>query len=387
MGRRAWLAGSVCLGALSLTACSGGTTVARLPAAAPPALPTPMAGSVPAAGGTWAVIPMGHLDQPRNTFWQLLHRSGGGAWTDDVAATATATNGGLLLAPAGSTLVVGVRASQRLRFTPLISTGDEASSWADGLVDAAVAARPAALAALGPGRALALVGPGGGSEVLAADGSLSSWRRLTSRAALAHSAATRSCALGRLTAVGYFRGRPSVGATCGRPGTVGLMVDSPDGWRLAGIGLPAALRTDRTEVLTIVSVAGRTTVLSAVAGPAGPELVAFSAGPSGRWATSAPYLLGRATVRALAFGPGQQLDVLTGPAGGGQRLAVVRPGGPSRLLPPPPPGTATVAAGPAGTLDAMAGAGDTLTVWQLDRGARSWVRRQRLHVPIPYGSS
>ncbi|HLH99529.1 MAG TPA: hypothetical protein VKV06_02005, partial [Acidimicrobiales bacterium] len=77
-------------------------------------------------------MPMGRLDQPINTFWQLLHLPrGGGRWSNQVEATATATNGGLVLAPAGSSLLVGIRPSTRLRFTPLIATTDAGRHWAN----------------------------------------------------------------------------------------------------------------------------------------------------------------------------------------------------------------------------------------------------------------
>ena len=65
------------------------------------ALPTPLATSVPAGGGTWATVAMGDLGQPLNTFWQLLFRPAGtNSWSDRVEATAVATNGGLVLASA-----------------------------------------------------------------------------------------------------------------------------------------------------------------------------------------------------------------------------------------------------------------------------------------------
>ena len=65
------------------------------------ALPTPLATSVPAGGGTWATVAMGDLGQPLNTFWQLLFRPAGTMWSDHVEATAVATNGGLVLASGG----------------------------------------------------------------------------------------------------------------------------------------------------------------------------------------------------------------------------------------------------------------------------------------------
>ena len=119
--------------------------------------PTPLATSVQTSDGTWATIPMGRLDEPLNTFWQLFYRPDGSVpWSNRVEATATATNGGLVLASAGPSLLVGVRPSVDLTFTPLISTSNGGRSWSDGLVAKELAARPDALATTA-GHALALV--------------------------------------------------------------------------------------------------------------------------------------------------------------------------------------------------------------------------------------
>ena len=48
------------------------------PPLAPPShrvIATSLATSIETSAGTWAVVPMGHLDQPLNTFWQLFFRA------------------------------------------------------------------------------------------------------------------------------------------------------------------------------------------------------------------------------------------------------------------------------------------------------------------------
>ena len=150
---------AVVLSVAGLDGCSGsGTALGETdgPTAAPET-PTPLATSVQTSDGTWATIPMGRLDEPLNTFWQLFYRPNGSVrWSNRVEATATATNGGLVLASAGPSLLVGVRPSVDLTFTPLISTSDGGRSWSDGLVAKEMAARPDALATAA-GHALALV--------------------------------------------------------------------------------------------------------------------------------------------------------------------------------------------------------------------------------------
>ena len=112
-----------------------------------PLLPTPLATSVQAGGGTWATVAMGDLGQPLDTFWQLLFRpSRASSWSDRVEATAVATNGGLVLASGSNSLVVGVRPSNNLTFSPLISTSDGGRSWSNGLLNQGLVSRPQALA-------------------------------------------------------------------------------------------------------------------------------------------------------------------------------------------------------------------------------------------------
>src|SRR6202044_1134660 len=104
---------------------------AKAVAAAAPALATPMITSVPTLAGTWATLPMGRLDEVLNTFWQLFWRPASAtAWSNQVEATATATNGGLVLATnSGTELAVGIRPSSYLTFTPIVYTTDEGKTW------------------------------------------------------------------------------------------------------------------------------------------------------------------------------------------------------------------------------------------------------------------
>ena len=140
------IAGLVALAA-TLAGCSSGAATGAPASAAAPSFPAPLATSVQAFDGSWATVAMGHPGQPTNTFWQLLFWPAGKArWSNRVEATATATNGGLVLAPGGRSLTVAVRPSADLTFTPLISTSGSATSWSNGLISAGLAARPDALA-------------------------------------------------------------------------------------------------------------------------------------------------------------------------------------------------------------------------------------------------
>jgi hypothetical protein len=381
---------AVVLSAAALAGCSTrSTSSARSPAA--PSVPTPLATSVWTSAGTWATIPMGRLDEPLNTFWQLMFEPATGApWSNQVKATATATNGGLVLASArGRSLIVGVRPSVDLTFTPLISTSDAARSWSDGLVNQALAARPDALATDGGGQALALVDERGVARVLASTGDLSAWRTLTTAHALAAGGPGRSCGLGSLTAVSYLAAQALVGGSCAKPGVVGIFAQRDGAWRLSGPDLPPPLSRGRVEVLSLGGLkAGAYGLLAVVRGDK-TDLVAAWSGPGGRWATSLA-LPFAADEHVASFGPaeGRGLFVLLQRSPGGDELFVAGGRGTGwRQLASPPSRTATVAFGTAAPADALVASGTKLTIWSLGAGARSWAPAQVIRVPIEYGSS
>ncbi len=159
--------------------------------------------------------PWGTSSDPNNTFWQLFYRPAGvPAWSNQVQATATATNGGLVLANGtGRQLVVGIRPSQNLHFTPLIATADAGRSWTNGLLDAGLAASPTALAVSLAGGTLAIVADNvGQSEVIANSGGLSAWRTLVTASDLASSPPA-----GRARPAGSARSPTSVPASWSGP--------------------------------------------------------------------------------------------------------------------------------------------------------------------------
>jgi hypothetical protein len=332
---------------------------------------------------------MGRLDDPLNTFWQLLFRPAGGAsWSNRVESTATATNGGLVLAsPGDRSLVVGIRPSVGLTFTPLLSTSDAARSWSEGLITAGLAARPAALATDTGGQALALVGAGDDAEVVTNVGGISSWRTLAGPRTLAPAAP--ACGLGRLSAVGYLAGHALIGGSCSRPGVVGLFTQRRGTWGLVGLGLPRSLEQGRTEVLGLAAAGSQAATLVAIFSGGGTDLVAAWSGPGARWATSPP----------LPLAPGQQVGSFGRSNGDGLFVLLQEPSGPARLvvadgpglawrhLPPTPPGTETVAFGGGVPAEALAATATVLTVWSLARGRDGWAKSQVIHVPIQFGSS
>jgi hypothetical protein len=72
---------------------------------------------------------------------------------------------------------------------------------------------------------------------------------------------------------------------------------------------------------------------------------------------------------------------------GNRGATIAGPGASWLQLPALPAGTQTLAAGPAGQLDALVTAGSKMTDWRLARGSTSWKVAQTVQVAIPYGSS
>jgi hypothetical protein len=371
---------------LSLAACGSSTPT---PAASQaPSIPTPLATSVQTSAGTWATVAMGHLEQPLNTFWQLLFRpTGGAAWSNHVQATAVATNGGLVLASDGSGLVVGVRPTNLLQFSPLISTSDAGRSWSTGLLSRGLAASPDALAADSATHLLALASARGQEVVLRSATGLSGWRTSTSTAALRATMPGRTCGLTTLTAVAYAAGTALAGAGCSRPGVIGVFAERNGAWSMLGAGAPGALAHERIEVLALHGAGAGAAALLAVS-DAGSSSLAVVSYAGGRWRASQPLALsGSEHLSSIAAsGDGGFFALLSRRSSGQPQLYLASTAG-WRRLPPPPAGTATVALGPAASVEALAVKESVLSVWTLAARGRRWVHRQTMRVPIEYGSS
>jgi hypothetical protein len=379
------------LGALAVSGC-GATTVAVPSARARTAVVrASLATSADTSAGSWAVVAMGHLGQPLNTFWQLLFRpAGASAWSDRASALAVATNGGLIVATqSGKSLAVGVRSTGNLSYSPLIVTSD-ARSWFPADPVGALADQPDALAIAAGGAALALVGEGRAAQVFVSPGALRSWRALVSESVLAASPPGRACGIVSLTAVGYSAGHRLVGASCRRGGIVGIFTDHGGTWRLVGSGLTQPFGHSSTEVLGLQTTTAGLCALVGLSGRRSAQLAA--ACTSGRrltWRVS-PALLLAGPEAVVSFGPVGKVGLFALISGSAHpdTLAVL---GESRMtwstLHSPPARTATVVFAPVGRVDALVVDDTSFTDWRLADGGRRWSREQNLHVAIQFGSS
>jgi hypothetical protein len=333
-----------------------------------------VASAVTTPSGVWATLALGHLDDPVNTFWQLLERPAGSAtWSVQTTGTETATNGGLLVAPgAAGQLIVAVPPSQELGYTPVVTVAGTTFTAAGPAP--ALAAGASTLAAGDVGEVA--VAAGGGRLVADASPQSGAWQTLASAADIGRAS---GCGTPTLDAVAVTSGGVLSGGTCAAPGRVGLWESSGQpgaAWRLRTADVPPALRRDRTNVV-YVAPSGAAIVA------AGPEIFAVDGA-----STSAPLTAG--TIEAASATPAGGLCVVVGDPTTPQ-IDIWAPGQPAwSALPAAPAGTAVafVDGDTATALTATpSGNPTTITVYTLAPGMPTWQRGQVLAVTVPYGSS
>jgi photosystem II stability/assembly factor-like uncharacterized protein len=371
--------------ALALAVLAAGCGSASRPAHTPssPAVALSLTTAVTGPGATWAAVPMGAASGA-NQFWQLfMLPAGGGQWSLQTPPD-IATNGALILAgPAGQGIIVGERPSLYLTFSAITTTSDGGNTWATLPPVSGLAGVPDALAAASGGRMIAL----SGHQDVSVTRGAGSWAPLTTRQALAATPAARACALTGLTAAAYTpAGSPMLAGTCGRAGIAGIFGYDGGTWHQAAPSLPAALAGQPVRVLRLSqSGRGDVALLQAGTAPTASLIGAWTTDGGRRWKLSAPFGLGGAHAVSVSFGSGGGAAVVLS---GHRGATLAGPGASWRALPPLPPGrTVTLALPAAGTTDALAADGSSLTIWQLRPGPAAWARTQAIKVPIPYGSS
>ncbi len=359
---------------------------------APLSITVPLDATLATGSGVTAVVPMGHLDDPLNTFWQLFSlRAGASRWVL-VTPTGVADNGGLVVSSAtsatASATLAGFEPSQDLSFSPLATSTNLGASWSPGLLPTGLAAVPDATATSVGAGSVALVRTGGGT-VLESSGNPSAWSKLVGRADLASSTADRSCGLGALTAVALGpTGGVQVGTTCSLPGRVGVFVPAGGAWHLVGPRLAGAAAAP-TRVVRLLDVGDVTDGLVAVGRGADVSLVGVARTAGGGWSDSAPLPVGHGgRLASTGVEPGGGFVVVVARAAGSRALYTESgPAGAWQARPAPPPGTAAVAVGQDGVVDALVVATTVLSDWRLDAAGDTWSKIGTVTVPIQFGSS
>jgi hypothetical protein len=378
--------------AACLLVCVAGVSVRVAPASAATTGAAPLSGGTEIAGGSWAVLPMGQLSDPSNTFWQLLRAEPGSSRWSVVTPQGVADNGGLVAGASAGSTAVGTLPSGLLRFSPLSVSADAGTTWSPLFLPGALAARPDALAVAG--------GPGGGSlaivggRVVRAGPAFASWSTLVSLPRLAH--ASPRCDADALEAVAAAPdGAPLVATGCRRSGVVGVFTASAGGWAQIGPALPRGLAGRSASVLRLETSGTVTVALVAAGRGSRLALVVLRQNGAGPWQASAPLAVAPGdAVRATAVGLGGTVSILVG-SKNSLSAAQIPPGGAWAALPAPPAGTVALAwVSPSATsfsgvaLDALAVVGGTgLRVYALTPSGARWARVQSTQVPLAYGSS
>ena len=350
----------------------------------------PLESATSSATGSWVILPMGHLSDRANTFWQVLHATASSPRWSVVTPPGVADNGGLAMGVSPGSSLVGFLPSDRLRFSPLSLSSDAGTTWSPAFLPGALAPVPdaLALAAGSPPTALAV----SGGQVLSAGRGLSSWTSLVSIRALRR-VAPHCGASGPEAAAYSASGSPLVATGCVRGGIVGIFSRSGGDWRAEGPLLGGALVGTSTAVLRLETAGTSTSALVEADRQGRRWLVALWRAGS-RWSASPPLALRpRGAVLATALGSNGSLAVLTRTTKA-QAVETVAPGQPWSMSATPPANVVALAwAAPApptfgaSTADAFAVNGTVLTVFALTSSGTRWAKVQTAQVPLAYGSS
>jgi hypothetical protein len=388
--------------ALLAAGCGQATRQAPAQPTESPAARPGLATSVATATRSWAVLALGNSTDIADSFWQLLARpEAGGRWRL-VTPPGVASNGGLVVAPTGSSsLLAGFLPSQELRFTPLAATADAGATWSAGVLNAHLAPSPDALAAspspspgTGTGRLLALLANG---TLRQSTTSGKTWTTVATRSAVAATQVGRRCGLTQLTGTAFSpSGDPMLTGDCTTHGQAGIFTLTAAGtWQLASPDVPA---DQPVTTLSITSSAESTQALLAIGGGPATSLVAARyAGDPARWTLSQPFTVGSEKVLSVATGGNGVTAVLLS---GRRGLLLAGAAAGWRRLPELPPATQALAAGPGTELQALTGirpaggsggssprAGTVVGVWTLNDSSSGWSEVQHLSVPVQFGSS
>jgi hypothetical protein len=382
------LAPPALVGLLVVSACA---SAAPIPAPVGRLLTAPLATSSTTSAGTWAIVPMGHLKDPLNTFWQVFFRPTTGTW-NLVTPRGVADNGGLVMtADPDQTATVGFLPNQNLRFSPLARTSDDGTTWSPGLIQDALLAAPDVVSGSKGDDSYALVTSGGGRVLVAAASDFTTWRTLIARQTLLRTPGGRSCGIGRMAALAVNEsGRPLIGATCTKGTTVGIFGMKHGRWRLVGPHIPGRSGSTVSTVLRLIGTGSAVSSLLDIDDSGRLGIVAASSGDgSGRWTVSTTLAIDsseRILSTAINHGGGYLVET-TGKAGSTGLSEIASPAANWQMLPSPPVGTRAVAAGPDNKVDALSVNNSKLTVWELTIPSHTWRRTQVINVPIFYGSS
>ena len=238
------------------TIAAGGLPIASSLA---PATSSGDAGSA-RAGPTWAVLPMGRLDDENNTFWQLFRLARPGGKWQLATPPGVAANGGLFASSSSTpSIAAGFGVSAQLKFSPLARSSTAGRRWSQEILPAALEAVPDAIA-LGPDGGLDAIVGRSGATLLSSTPS-GGWRTTATATSLAAAGSCRATAITAVAPAGSLP--PVIGTSCEGSSEVGLFVRGPGAstWSHVDIELPGNATQATTVVAMTASPQGKVAVL------------------------------------------------------------------------------------------------------------------------------
>lgn len=377
---------TLCLLASGPAACGsgsgGGGGSGSGSASATEPLATPLATSLPSAGGSWALLPAG-ASSGEERFWELLHRGTASSRWSLVTPPGVQDNGGLAIAAAGGTLLAGFLPSYNLHFSPLALTANGGATWTPALLPGGLEGVPDALALSADGTAYALLAKDGG-DIVVNNTPGGEWRSLTTARALAAAPLAGGCGLTSIDAIASLSPEGLLaGGACAHAGPIGEYAYAHGSWRAAAPPTPAAVRGDPSRVISLASTDAST--LTLVDFPSASQntlLAAWTTDGGHHWTETPPLVMG-AREDLIAAGPAPHAHTfLLVSTPRGNRLRIGAPRTAWRSTPRPPEGTATVALGGGGEVDALAVHGYNIAEWRLAGTPAAWHRAGTLHVTV-----
>ncbi len=372
--RRLFLVGPIAFLVVALCGSLGGASaVSSVPS-------IPLSGGTSDGVTTMAIVPMGHLNDPFNTFYESFTQTTSGVWTLSTLP-GVGTNGGLSLT-SPSQGAVGVLPFDASTASALMRLRNGRASG-NGEVIKALAHSPSVIAVDPVTTAISVLLANGTvrTQTLWSNAPVTTVQLST----LKNTSAGNKCGIESLTAIAYeTNGDLAVGAQCKKGGTTGVLINHGGVWSVASLpsnGAGSVLRLDVDGVGLLA--------LSQTQGSKASVRALFVGGET--TLASPAHSLSGATVRAIAITgtiTPTRSDVITLATSKKVVGVLLTPGASSTVTPALPLSTqAVLAAGMLGT---------TLTAIQVNQGTAifqtltplgTWRTTQSTKISVPYGSA